>query len=233
MSMQIDWQKGLIPVVTQDENGEVLMLAYMNEEAFKLSCESGYAHYFSRSKNRIWKKGESSGNTQKIKQIKLDCDNDAILLKVEQIGAACHTGSHSCFFKELDILENSKIPNANTPSYGILDELYHTCLERKLSGDESTSYTAKLYKKAPNSYLKKIAEEACEFALAIKDFKAGAKGEHKEAQPAYDIVYEGADVLFHMLVALADVGIHPEQLLNELRRREGLSGLIEKANRKG
>ena len=230
--MQIDWQKGLIPVVTQDENGEVLMLAYMNEEAFKLSCESGYAHYFSRSKNRIWKKGESSGNTQKIKQIKLDCDNDAILLKVEQIGAACHTGSHSCFFKELDILSNSRIPSANTPSYGILDELYHTCLERKLSGDESTSYTAKLYKKAPNSYLKKIAEEACEFALAIKDFKAGAKGEHKEAQPAYDIVYEGADVLFHMLVALADVGIHPEQLLNELRRREGLSGLIEKANRK-
>ena len=233
MSMQIDWQKGLIPVVTQDENGEVLMLAYMNEEAFKLSCESGYAHYFSRSKNRIWKKGESSGNTQKIKQIKLDCDNDAILLKVEQIGAACHTGSHSCFFKELDILGNSRIPNANTPSYGILDELYHTCLERKLSGDETTSYTAKLYKKAPNSYLKKIAEEACEFALAIKDFKAGAKGEHKEAQPAYDIVYEGADVLFHMLVALADVGIHPEQLLNELKRREGLSGLIEKANRKG
>ena len=231
--MQIDWQKGLIPVVTQDENGEVLMLAYMNKEAFKLSCESGYAHYFSRSKNRIWKKGESSGNTQKIKQIKLDCDNDAILLKVEQIGAACHTGSHSCFFKELDILGNSRIPSANTPSYGILDELYHTCLERKLSGDESTSYTAKLYKKSPNSYLKKIAEEACEFALAIKDFKAGAKGEHKEAQPAYDIVYEGADVLFHMLVALADVGIHPEQLLNELRRREGLSGLIEKASRKG
>ena len=159
---------------------------------------------------------------------------------MEQIGAACHTGSHSCFFKELDILENSRIPSensripsANTPSYGILDELYHTCLERKLSGDETTSYTAKLYKKAPNSYLKKIAEEACEFALAIKDFKAGTKGEHKEAQPAYDIVYEGADVLFHMLVALADVGIHPEQLLNELRRREGLSGLIEKANRKG
>lgn len=231
--MQIDWQKGLIPVVTQDENGEVLMLAYMNEEAFKLSCESGYAHYFSRSKNRIWKKGESSGNTQKIKQIKLDCDNDAILLKVEQIGAACHTGSHSCFFKELDIIGNSRIPSANTPNYGILDELYHTCLERKLSGDETTSYTAKLYKKAPNSYLKKIAEEACEFALAIKDFKAGTKGEHKEAQPAYDIVYEGADVLFHMLVALADVGIHPEQLLNELRRREGLSGLVEKANRKG
>ena len=162
--MQIDWQKGLIPVVTQDENGEVLMLAYMNEEAFKLSCESGYAHYFSRSKNRIWKKGESSGNTQKIKQIKLDCDNDAILLKVEQIGAACHTGSYSCFFKEFYILgnsripsENSRLPSANTPSYGILDELYHTCLERKLSGDETTSYTAKLYKKAPNSYLKIIS----------------------------------------------------------------------------
>lgn len=239
--MQIDWQKGLIPSIAQDENGEVLMLAFMNEEAFKLSCESGYAHYFSRSKNRIWKKGESSGNTQKIKQIMLDCDNDAILLKVEQVGAACHTGSRSCFFREFDILgnskeqnpslENSRIPS-QAPSYNVLDELYHTCLERKLSGDEATSYTAKLYKKAPNSYLKKIAEEACEFGLAIKDFKAGAKGEHKESEPAYDIVYEGADVLFHMLVALADVGIHPEQLLNELRRREGLSGLAEKASRK-
>lgn len=229
--MQIDWQKGLIPVVTQDENGEVLMLAFMNEEAFRLSCESGYAHYFSRSKNRIWKKGESSGNTQKIKQIKLDCDNDAILLKVEQKGAACHTGSRSCFFKEFEGLANSRI-SSQTPSYGVLDELYHTCLERRLSGDEATSYTAKLYKKAPNSYLKKIAEEACEFALAIKDFKAGAKGEHKEAEPAYDIVYEGADVLFHMIVALADVGIHPEQLLNELARREGVSGLVEKSQRK-
>ena len=112
--MQIDWQKGLIPAIAQDENGEILMLAYMNEEAFKLSCESGYAHYFSRSKNRIWKKGESSGNTQKIKQIKLDCDNDAILLKVEQIGAACHTGSHSCFFNVLDILGNSRIPSENS-----------------------------------------------------------------------------------------------------------------------
>lgn len=241
--MQIDWQKGLIPAIAQDESGEVLMLAYMNEEAFKLSCETGYAHYFSRSKKRIWKKGESSGNTQKIKQIMLDCDNDTILLKVEQIGAACHTGSRSCFFREIDMQslggnsripkqEKSRIPSANTPSYSVLDELYHTCLERKLSGDEATSYTAKLYKKAPNSYLKKIAEEACEFALAIKDFKAGAKGEHRENEPAYDIVYEGADVLYHMIVALADAGIHPEQLLNELRRREGLSGLAEKASRK-
>ena len=160
--MQIDWQKGLIPVVTQDENGEVLMLAYMNEEAFKLSCESGYAHYFSRSKNRIWKKGESSGNTQKIKQIKLDCDNDAILLKVEQIGAACHTGSHSCFFKELDILgnsripsENSRIPSANTPSYGILDELYHTCLERKLSGERALATQPNSTKKPQTHILKK------------------------------------------------------------------------------
>lgn len=236
--MKIDWQKGLIPAIAQDENGEVLMLAYMDEEAFKLTLETGYAHYFSRSKQRIWKKGESSGNTQKIKQIMLDCDNDTLLLKVEQIGSACHTGSRSCFFKELDGLGNSRIPSEeksripSAPSYSVLDELYHTCLERKLSGDESSSYTAKLYKKAPNSYLKKIAEEACEFALAIKDFRAGAKGEHREDDPAYDIVYEGADVLYHMIVALADAGIHPEQLLNELRRREGLSGLAEKASRK-
>ena len=105
----------------------------------------------------------------------------------------------------LKIAKNLEFLAKKSLAQRVLDELYHTCLERKLSGDETTSYTAKLYKKAPNSYLKKIAEEACEFALAIKDFKAGAKGEHKETQPAYDIVYEGADVLFHMLVALAAI----------------------------
>ena len=150
--MQIDWQKcgGLIPVVVQDSaNNEILMLAYMNEEALKLSMQTGLAHYFSRSKGRIWQKGESSANVQKIKQMKLDCDADALLIKVEQIGAACHTGEHSCFFNDLGFNENNAQAKAsvNAPKYNILDELYHTCLKRKLSGDATSSYTAKLYKK--------------------------------------------------------------------------------------
>lgn len=97
-----DFQKqgGLLPVIAQDrQNDEVLMVAYMNEEAFALTLESGIVHYFSRSKNRIWKKGEESGNFQKVKEIRIDCDADAILIKVEQTGAACHEGYRSCFFR--------------------------------------------------------------------------------------------------------------------------------------
>lgn len=95
-------QGGLVPVIAQDfKTGDVLMLAYMNEEAFKLTVNTGTAHYFSRSKNRIWKKGEISGNMQRIAEIRIDCDEDALLLKVEQTGAACHEGYRSCFFREL------------------------------------------------------------------------------------------------------------------------------------
>ena len=103
--LKIDWQKvgGLLPVVVQDDgNGEVLMMAYMNEEALNLSLKSGFAHYFSRTKNRIWKKGEESGNVQWVKEIFIDCDEDTILLKVDQVGkAACHEGYQSCFFRKV------------------------------------------------------------------------------------------------------------------------------------
>ncbi|MBF0985330.1 MAG: phosphoribosyl-AMP cyclohydrolase, partial [Campylobacter sp.] len=103
--MKIDWEKtgGLLPVVVQDvASSEVLMLAYMDEEALNLSLETGFAHYFSRTKNRIWKKGEQSGNVQKIEDAYLDCDNDTLLIKVEQKGGtACHTGAKSCFFRKI------------------------------------------------------------------------------------------------------------------------------------
>ena len=132
--IKIDWQKvGLLPAVIQDNTtGEVLMMAYMNEEALNLTFSTGFAHYFSRSKNRIWKKGESSGNTQKICSAFLDCDNDTLLLKVEQKGAACHTGHKSCFFNEIS-LNDGEIPHEKNekiskPKYEILDELYHLSL---------------------------------------------------------------------------------------------------------
>lgn len=100
----IDWNKTpLIPVVTQDiDSLEVLMLAYLSNESLTLSLQSGIAHYFSRSKNRIWKKGEESGNTQALREVYIDCDNDAILFKVNQVGVACHTGNVSCFYKKID-----------------------------------------------------------------------------------------------------------------------------------
>ncbi|MBI3874264.1 MAG: phosphoribosyl-AMP cyclohydrolase, partial [Arcobacter sp.] len=144
---KIDFEKqdGIIPVVVQDSKTlEVLMVAYMNKEALELTLETGFAHYFSRSKKRLWRKGEESGHTQKVVETLLDCDNDTLLLKVEQHGVACHTGRLSCFFTNLqnnEIVSDVVIePNS---SYSVIDVLYHTIQERK-NGDSSKSYTSSL-----------------------------------------------------------------------------------------
>ena len=219
--MKVNFSKnnGLVPVIVQDvDTNEVLMLAYMNEEALELTKKTGYAHYFSRSRNKIWKKGESSGNTQEVKDILIDCDNDTILLKVKQNGVACHTGRKSCFFTKLDTNE-VVIDKTQEIEYNFIDKLYHTLLERKTANPE-TSYVSSLYHKGENSILKKVVEEAGEFCFAIKD------GDKKE------IIYEAADLAFHSLIALAYKDIHPEAILEELKRREGLSGIEEKKNRK-
>ena len=208
--MKIDWEKtgGLLPVVVQEvASGEVLMLAYMNEEALNLSLETGFAHYFSRTKNRIWKKGEQSDNVQKIEDAYLDCDNDTLLIKVEQKGgAACHTGAKSCFFRkiagvnlggeseqnlagvggriltgELNLADESGqnlaafTAQTKKPAYGIIDEIYHVILERKLNADPQTSYVASLFKKGENAVLKKVGEEATELVMACKDASAARR----------------------------------------------------------
>jgi len=219
--LKIEWEKngGLIPAVIQDfETNEVLMLGYMNEEALNLTQKTGLVHYFSRSKQRIWKKGESSGHTQEVKEILIDCDNDTLLIKVKQNGVACHTGRKSCFFTNL---EKSEVISEveEEIEYNFIDKLYHTLLERK-SADKNSSYVASLYHKGENSILKKIVEEAGEFCFAVKDDDKG------------EIIYEAADLVFHSLVALAYKNIHPEAILNELKRREGVSGIEEKRNRK-
>lgn len=218
----IDWQKmdGLIPVITQDVNtNEVLMLAYMNEEALMLTQQTHIAHYFSRSKQRIWKKGESSGHLQHIKHIMIDCDNDTILLKVEQVGVACHTGRKSCFFTDLE--SNETIHNVEVDTsyaYGVIDTLYHTICEKK-DQDPNTSYTAKLLQGKENSYLKKIVEEAGELTFAIKD------------NNTEEIIYETADLVYHCLVGLASKNISPDRVKQELARRFGMSGIAEKNSR--
>jgi phosphoribosyl-ATP pyrophosphohydrolase/phosphoribosyl-AMP cyclohydrolase len=212
---------GIVPVIVQEkDSNEVLMLAYMNEEALELTKATGFAHYFSRSKQRIWKKGESSGHTQKVKDILLDCDNDTILLKVEQEGVACHTGRKSCFFtsiKEDKII--TEIQKDMSSTYGVIDTLFHTIQERKNS-DPSSSYTAKLLQGEENSMLKKIVEEAGEFTFAVKD-------KNQE-----EIIYEAADLTYHTLVALASQGVSPDRIKQELARRFGLSGIEEKNSRK-
>lgn len=219
---KIDFQKnnGLIPVITQDnETNEVLMLAYMNKEALELTIKTNFAHYFSRSKQRIWKKGESSNHTQEIISIMLDCDQDTILLKVNQKGVACHTGRKSCFFTDIktgEITQEVEIDTLN--SYGVVDTLYHTIQDRK-NTDSTKSYTAKLLQGEQNSMLKKIVEEAGEFTFAIKDDNED------------EIIYEASDLLYHSLVALASKNISPDRIKQEIARRFGMSGIEEKNNR--
>ncbi len=218
---RIDWQKSpLLPVVVQDStNQEVLMMAYMNKEALELSLKTRVAHYFSRSKQRIWKKGESSGHLQEIDSFNIDCDNDTLLIKVKQHGVACHTGRRSCFFTELESGEiNSEVEVSSEALYGVIDTLYHTIQERKFA-DPNTSWTAKLLSKGDNTILKKVVEEAGEFSFACKD-----NNEH-------EIIYEAADLTYHVLVALASKNISPDRIKQELARRFDMSGIAEKNSR--
>jgi phosphoribosyl-ATP pyrophosphohydrolase/phosphoribosyl-AMP cyclohydrolase len=221
MIEKIDWSKNeLIPAIVQESSSnKVLMLAYMNKEAVELTLSTNLAHFYSRSRKKMWKKGESSGNLQHVKEIYLDCDLDTILLKVTQDGGcACHTGRQSCFFNRVDIEEKPSEIIQNI-DYSVTDKLYHTIQERKLA-DPKTSYVASLFEKGDNSILKKVVEEAGEFSFAVKD------NDEKE------IVYEAADLAFHTLVALAHKNINPDLIKQELERRFGLSGIEEKNSRK-
>jgi phosphoribosyl-ATP pyrophosphohydrolase/phosphoribosyl-AMP cyclohydrolase len=218
---RVDWEKSeLLPVIVQDlVSNEILMMAYMNKEALTLSLNTKVAHYFSRSKQRIWKKGETSGHTQAIQSFHIDCDNDTLLIKVIQEGMACHTGRKSCFFTELKKGEvTSNIEVNSEVLYGVVDTLYHTIQERK-NADPASSWTAKLFTKGENTILKKVVEEASEFCFAHKD------NDEKE------MIYEAADLTYHMLVALAQKNISPDRVKQELARRFDMSGIAEKNSR--
>jgi phosphoribosyl-ATP pyrophosphohydrolase/phosphoribosyl-AMP cyclohydrolase len=219
--VELNWDKNsLIPAIAQDAlSNEVLMLAYMNQEAYELSLSSGYAHYFSRSKQRIWKKGESSNHTQEIQDILIDCDGDTVILKIKQNGVACHTGAKSCFFTSVnkeDVLYNSEVDTSAI--YGVVDTLYHTILSRK--SDASTQSWTKKLLNDKNLLLSKIREEADELATAI---------DHEEDA---QVIYEASDLLYHTLVGLAFRDVSPDRIRQELARRFGTSGIEEKASRK-
>ena len=220
--MQLDWQKNpIIPAIAQEsKTNDVLMLAYMNEEAYNLTLSTGYAHYFSRSKQRIWRKGESSGHTQKINDILLDCDADTLVLKIEQKGVACHTGRKSCFFTS--VIQDKVILDKEVDTdavYGVVDTLYHTILERKNAPDSAKSWTKKLLNDK-TLLLSKIREEADEVSVAIN--------EESDEQ----VIYESADLLYHTLVGLGLRDISPDRVKQELARRFGTSGIEEKETRK-
>jgi phosphoribosyl-ATP pyrophosphohydrolase/phosphoribosyl-AMP cyclohydrolase len=216
---------GLVPCITQDvESGEVLMLAYMNEQAVENTLTTGKVHYYSRSRGKQWMKGESSGHVQKVREIRYDCDGDTLLIKVEQVGAACHTGRHSCFYSVWDdkrlVIDGEPEVDA-TAVYGekdILDAVYHVIQDRRRNPNEK-SYVHSLFTKGLDKILSKIGEEATEAAVA------GKGGDRDE------VIYEVADLFFHTLILLGYYDLPPERIYAELRRRFGLSGIEEKESR--
>jgi len=195
-------QDGLIPVITQNYyTGKILMQAYVNKEAIEETLKSGYATYFFRSRNALWRKGETSGNYQKIMDIKVDCDEDSIIYLVVEEGPACHTGEESCFYRNLNLEKDSKpVP------FEILHKLYEKIQERKEAMPEG-SYVASLFKKGSDKIIQKVGEEAVETVIALKN-------KNKD-----EIVYETSDLLFHLLIALVDAGVKLSDIEEELLKR--------------
>ncbi|TCU68117.1 phosphoribosyl-ATP pyrophosphatase /phosphoribosyl-AMP cyclohydrolase [Tissierella praeacuta] len=187
---------GLVPAVVQDiKTKDVLMLAYMSKESIEKTFEEKVVHYYSRSREKLWKKGETSGNIQRLKGFYYDCDKDSVLVEVEQVGAACHTGSYSCFF--------NKVLKEESQEINIIESLYSLLKNRKENPKEG-SYTNYLFKEGLDKILKKIGEESSEVII-------GAKNKNKE-----ELVYEISDLIYHILVLMVNEDIFIEDIKNEL-----------------
>jgi phosphoribosyl-ATP pyrophosphohydrolase/phosphoribosyl-AMP cyclohydrolase len=210
---------GLVPVVAQDvRTGRALMLAFADREAVEKTLETGFAHYHSRSRGTLWKKGETSGHVQRVTEVRLDCDGDALLYLVDPAGPACHTGEASCWFRKLEPGGAREIGSAS-PAGDILATLYEVVLARARSGG-ARSYVRTLLEAGAAAVAAKVREEAGEVAQAL---------EAPEGDEA--LVSEVADLWFHTVVALGARGVPPERVLAELRRRFGTSGIDEKESR--
>lgn len=207
----------LIPAIVQDyKSGQVLMLAYMSKKSLEKTLETGITWFYSRSRQKLWNKGETSGNFQEVKEISFDCDLDTLLIKVKQQGNACHTGSMSCFFNKIDmgngkqpagdIIEKAFCMNSGQPSVDIINELYNVIIDR-IETESENSYTVSLHKKGLDEILKKMGEEAIEVILASKH------------QSKKQVIYEVADLIYHLLVLLAEKKISIEDIYSELDSR--------------
>lgn len=197
-------EKGLVPVIAQDvKTGAVLMLAYMNAESLHMTLESGYATYYSRSRQQLWKKGETSGHLQKVCAMSYDCDGDTLLLKVEQTGNACHTGEYSCFHNTITA---PQIKDESAMGSVILQDVYNVILGRMANPIEG-SYTNYLLDKGVEKIAKKVGEEATETVIAA------IKGDKDELR------YESADLLYHLLVLLVQQDVTLESIWDELGNR--------------
>lgn len=219
---------GLIPVIAQDHRtGEVLMMAHMNREALQKTLETGRAHYWSRSRQALWMKGEASGHVQLVKEIKADCDGDSLLLSVEQLGSgACHKGYRSCFHQTLemvpegtDSVDGVKMTAEGEPAfdpadvYGaksqdVLSELYKVIMDRKDHPVEG-SYTSYLFREGIDKILKKVGEESTEVVIAAKN------------DATSPFLGEVSDLLYHLLVLLVEKGVSLRQVMDVLRDRRG------------
>jgi phosphoribosyl-ATP pyrophosphohydrolase/phosphoribosyl-AMP cyclohydrolase len=205
--------EGLLPAVIQDWlDGTVLMLGYMNQEALAKTVATKRVHFWSRSRNKLWEKGETSGHTLHVKELFIDCDRDTILVKAQPTGPTCHTGERACFFSRIDEQGHVVHRNAQDAQGGILESVLRTIRERR-SSPQVGSYTSKLFEGGHDKILKKVAEEAGEVLLA-------SKGGKKE-----EIVYEVADLFFHTLMVLGYHDLSLQDIYEELGGRFGKSGL--------
>jgi len=221
----------LIPAIVQDDtSGEVLMMAYMNQQALDKTLATGMVHFFSRSRAKLWRKGETSGHGLEARSVFLDCDRDALLVKAHPRGPTCHTGRRSCFFR---IMKNGQVrtlpltvppppnwsPNQppNPPS-DLLQRIYEVILDRK-HRPQKDSYVSSLFKMGKDRILKKIGEEAGELII-------GSKNDRRE-----EVIYELADLWFHSLVVMGFHGITPADIYGELGQRFGKSGLRKRASK--
>ncbi len=208
----LDFEKGggLIPVVTQDfETKEVLMLGYMNKEALEKTLTTGYMHYYSRSRRKIWMKGEESGHYQIVQEAYYDCDGDTLLFKVKQVNACCHEGYYTCFHNK--IITDRQFDRLFNPEevYGkarILDEVFQV-IKNRIEKPKENSYVSNLVKQGASAVIRKVGEEALELILAAKD------------HIREEIISEASDLIFHILVLLAKEGIELEEIYATLKER--------------
>lgn len=194
-------ERGLIPTIVQDvSTKQVLMLAYMNEESLQRTIERGETWFWSRSRDCLWHKGETSGNIQRVIDVSVDCDGDALIVLVEPHGPACHTGAVSCF----------SVTQSEEGLNNVLDQLYTLIASRKLDRPEG-SYTAYLFHEGLDKILKKVGEESAETIIAAKNSDSKA------------LISESADLLYHLLVLFVERGVTLAEIRNELRDRRGVS----------
>lgn len=206
-------ERGLIPAVVQDwRDGTVLMVGFMNREALERTLETSSVHFWSRSRNKLWEKGETSGHRLLLKDLFLDCDGDTLLVKAEPVGPTCHTGERACFFSRLQADGTPEARKTADAFGGILDRVYQTILTRKRSPGAG-SYVSALFQGGEDRILKKVVEEAGEVLLGSKNRKRD------------EIIHEVADLFFHTLLVLGYHEITPQEIYQELAGRFGKTGL--------